>query len=166
MISRLLVVTVSLLLFLTADGGNASEVAFAAAYWNDEKALASALKQGTSPDARNAVGETLLYVATGPKGGVEVVRLLLRSGANPNAGQGRYTPLMNAASWVNLEAVNALLEAGADPRIVNERGETAIQVVGRAGGRERAVIHRLQQAVARAETPGPSIEKASPSKPR
>jgi ankyrin repeat protein len=73
---------------------------------------------------------------------------LLEAGADPNHGSGKYTPLMNAASWVRYDAVQLLLERGADPLLKNERGQTALEVVGRAGGREKTVIDLLQQQMA------------------
>ncbi len=86
-------------------------------------------------------GEHLLDVATGPRGGSDVVRELLRKGANPNGdGQG-YSPLMNAASWVNPESVRLLLDAGADVdfRFGDKR---AIDVVG-SGSRTDEVKEML-----------------------
>ena len=119
---------------------------FRATYLNDASALSHQLRKGCSPNAKNEIGESLLYVATGPKGGASVVRTLLQAGANPDAGHRKYTPLMNAASWVNLEAVNLLLEAGASPSLRNEDGKSAQALVGRAGGAEAAVIKRLAVA--------------------
>jgi hypothetical protein len=67
-----------------------------------------------NPNLRTHEGCTLLYSATGPHGGNEILRVLVMEEANVNEGCGKYTPLRNAASWVNYEGVMILLDAGAD----------------------------------------------------
>ncbi|MFG6429832.1 ankyrin repeat domain-containing protein [Roseateles sp. LYH14W] len=134
------------------------ERAFEAAYANDAGGLERLFKQGVSPNATNEVGESLLHVATGPKGGIAVVRTLLKAGADANRGQGSYTPLMNASSWVDLDSVTLLLAAGADPLLKNGDGQTALETTGQAGGRESAVKERIrlaQHSAARAVTGAP-----------
>jgi len=77
---------------------------------------------------------------------VEVVKLLLAHGANPNyrlANQKSKTindvsltgatPLLLAAEVNNLAAVKALLDGGADPRSVTEQGTTAL-ILSAGGG--------------------------------
>jgi hypothetical protein len=80
-------------------------------------------------------GEHLLDIATGPKGGVAVVRELLRKGANPDGDGLGYSPLMNAASWLGAESVRLLLDAGADVRFMSD-GMRAIDVIGRGGSED------------------------------
>jgi ankyrin repeat protein len=113
---------------------------------NAEDGLKLWLKSGGSPNAKNNDGASLLYVATGPKGGNQVVKVLLKAGADPNVGRGSVTPLMNAATWANAEAVALLLAAGANPLLKDESGRTAMQQVGTAGGREQSVFDMLHQA--------------------
>lgn len=74
-----------------------------------------------------------LYVATGPKGGHEALKLLLEKGAKVDVGTEKYTPLMNAASWVDLESVRLLLAKGADKTLTNEDGKTAYDLIGNCG---------------------------------
>lgn len=65
----------------------------------------------------------------GVLGGNAVLAILLRHAADPNRGFGRYTPLMNAASWCDLDGLRLLIAAHADPDLKNEHGETAIDTV-------------------------------------
>ena len=62
----------------------------------------------------------LLIEATGPKGGDEVLRVLLDAGADANAGNG--APLDNAADWGDLEACRLLVARGASPFITTPKG--------------------------------------------
>lgn len=82
------------------------------------------LGAGVSPETRDSKGRTALACA--PPYGVEIVKLLLKAGADPNVNSGRgfyeqglpymeYNPLLNAVLAHNLEAVSLLLKAGADP---------------------------------------------------
>lgn len=93
------------------------EQAFAAVWRNDANALRRWLDAGGDPDAV-LDDKSMLYVATGPKGGPDVLDLLLARGADPELGSMAYTysPMMNAASWCWREGVEKLLAAGADPR--------------------------------------------------
>jgi len=110
---------------------------------NDTHRLSEWLSSGGDPDL--IVGnESLLYVATGPHGGHEVLRLLLDAGADPNKGMVTYSPLMNAASWCRLEACKLLVEHGADPKARNSKGETALAVVGCCGTQCDVVTAYLQ----------------------
>lgn len=61
-------------------------------------------------------------------GSIEIVRILLRFGADPNAwdGQHRVTPLHSAIRYNNKEAIQLLLEAGANPNAVSNLGESAL----------------------------------------
>jgi len=113
---------------------------------NDVEFVQQWLSEGGDPDYVDGRGRSLLSIATGPGGGDDVLDTLLGAGANPNLGENDYTPLMNAASWVAPTAVERLLEAGADPTLRNSRGQTALDTVGNAGGREQEVI-RLLEAV-------------------
>ncbi len=103
---------------------------FAVVRANDAHRLSQYLAEGGDPDLRNAAGDTLLYVASGAKGGPEVVRLLLLAGADPNlqSRQGR-TALHTAAAWCNANTVSLLFEAHARTDIRNAEGKLPIEVI-------------------------------------
>jgi ankyrin repeat protein len=72
-------------------------------------------------NAFNASGSTPLHDAA-LAGHTPVLNLLLTNGAKINAqdAENRATPLQYAASWGRVEAVRALLKAGADPNLTNK----------------------------------------------
>jgi uncharacterized protein len=79
----------------------------------------------------------LHYAATG--GHVEVLQILLDEHAfidpeSPN----KSTPLMMAAKYGSVAAVKLLLESGADPRVRNELGLSAIDFAQQANRRDAA----------------------------
>ena len=76
---------------------------------------------------------------------------LLEHGADPNI-QDKLggTPLHYAAfRGANVEIINVLLDAGADPRIKNSAQVHAFGSGGRIGGHRRRVVEALQQALNR-----------------
>lgn len=147
--SRILVSAAVVVVALAACGRQSNGI-FEAVSSNDRSYVMQWLQAGGNPNALSSSNESLLHIATGPKGGNEVMMLLLEACANPNLGAYGYTPLMNAASWVNLPAVELLLQFGANPQQRNEDGKTAIDVVGLASGREKTVIARLNEALRQA----------------
>ena len=75
---------------------------------------------------------------------IEIITLLLDSGAEVNAvTHVGTTPLMNAVEADNLPAVKLLLERGADPRIKNIQGKTAIDLAV-SGGKKPEIIQMLK----------------------
>ena len=119
---------------------------------NNGRKLEEWLKAGGDPNLRDENGCTLLYVATGPHGGNDVVRVLIAHAGNVNAGCGKYTPLMNAASWGNDAAVQLLLTAGADPNLKNEEGRRAVDLIGNDG--DRVHQERIRQILLGATSNG------------
>lgn len=116
---------------------------FSAVAANDADMLRSYLGQGGDVDARSANGESLVFLAAGPHGGEDVLRLLLEYGANPDLGVGAWSPLMNAATWCRPGGISLLLEAGADPMLRNASGQTALDVVCVRGNAREEVIALL-----------------------
>ncbi len=97
---------------------------------NDPTGLMRFLAEGGDPNLVNSDGDTLLYVASGARGGLEVVEVLLLAGADTaKLSREKRTPLHTAAAWCNDRIVVALLNAGASFRVQNGEGETPPQVV-------------------------------------
>jgi ankyrin repeat protein len=85
------------------------------------------IDNGVDVNCTDNDGMTVLMYASMKKKNEEVVKLLLKSGANPNTIKGGgYTALMQAITNYNYETVKALIAAGTDLSIVNSRGETAL----------------------------------------
>ncbi len=85
---------------------------------------------------------------------VEMVKLLLERGVNPNTPSTsvEYTPLMQAASSANLELVKLLVDAGADLNPENQHGRTALdeaEMYTHASEKPRAVVTFLKERGAR-----------------
>ncbi len=114
---------------------------------NDDIGLAQYLEDG-DPNAMNEDGDTLLYVASGVKGGLEVARLLILAGADLNliSREGR-TALHTASAWCNADIVSLLLETGARTDIKNSESQLAIDVVcARPQSRREQVLALFFQA--------------------
>lgn len=93
----------------------------------------------------------LHYAAT--SGHLEIMQLLLDNfayidAASPNG----TTPLMMAAHYGTAEAVKLLLEAGADPRLKNQQGLTAIDFAHSANRADVAAM--IAQAVRQSQPKG------------
>ena len=85
----------------------------------------------------NAVATNSMKVAVinsaAASGRADVVKLVLRAGADPNARQMMgYTALHAAAARDSVEMVQALLDAGADPSLQNDDGQTPADKAGSA----------------------------------
>lgn len=97
---------------------------------NDHQAVARYLSEGGDPNIQSGDGKPLLFIAAGPRGGLEVTKLLVAAGADLNgvSAQGR-TVLQNAASWCVADIVAVLLDAGADRNLIGAENKTALDVV-------------------------------------
>jgi uncharacterized protein len=92
------------------------------------------LRSGADP---NAVATNAMKVAVinsaAASGRADLVKMVLRAGANPNARQRMgYTALHAAAAHDDLEMAQALLDAGADPALKNDEGQTPADKAGPA----------------------------------
>jgi ankyrin repeat protein len=93
-----------------------------------ERLVAAYAKHPLGTEAMtNALWPAVVYAR------VEMVKLLLERGVNPNApvsvNATKYTHLMQAASSANFEIVKLLLDAGADINAQDDKGRTALDEV-------------------------------------
>src|SRR5581483_10574059 len=97
--------------------------------------------------ARNRRGGTALHDAA-LGGNVEVINLLLDRGADVDAvdRESGATPLMEAASLARAAAVGTLLERGANPRLRDHAGKTALDRAHDA--EDEQVLKLLETALA------------------
>jgi|APSaa5957512622_1039677.scaffolds.fasta_scaffold25166_3 uncharacterized protein len=138
--------------YLIQRGADANGVGYgdntalmAAANQGNSEVVELLLNEGADPNLASPVtGETPLHASTShayKEGMLDCVRLLLSVGANPNVKTkadiptDRYyrdtrlvgeTPLHLAAAYGDEEMIRSLLQAGADPSIRDDRGDSAL----------------------------------------
>ena len=103
-------------------------------------AVASALKLGASPDARNE-GQTPALVIAASTGNGPAVKALLAAGADPRRQDHTWTPLLAAVLVGDVEMVDRLLAAGAPPNARDVRHTTPLMLA--AGLGRTAAVKRL-----------------------
>lgn len=111
---------------IDARGGYAKATALAFGSI-DVEAARWLLDHGAEVDAPDSFDKTPLAARVEWTGSLDVVRLLLERGADPDRRGRSSSPLLRAAVRFNLEAVRVLLDAGADPAgRVGRREETPL----------------------------------------
>lgn len=100
----------------------------------------------TALHAPAAFGQDLLSALE--SGGVEELRARLSAGADPNQRGLGVTPLIEAVRALNLDAVDALLTAGADANLLDAGGRSALMYAAAAYDDPRAlsIAERLLEA--------------------
>ena len=84
------------------------------------------LDAGADPNAKTSSGQTPVQQALDNK---EIFGMLLNAKADPNSSTSYGTTvLIEAVQNSNLDAINSLLEAGANPSLTDTRGSTPISV--------------------------------------
>lgn len=124
---------------------------FEAIEGQDVKRAGALLAQGNDPNTILPESphwrplDAALEEVTWYGGPMEVVRLLLQFGADPNAwvGRSRVAPLHLAMRSENKEAIRLLLEAGANPNVESEEGESAMRWAVEQGDLEMAKLFLL-----------------------
>lgn len=129
-----------------------------AAFAYDLTTARSLVELGADVHAQNRRGAQPLHAATigtpgssnwNPKAQAEMIEYLVNVGADPNArAKGGVTPLHRAVRNRCSAAVAELLEAGADPTLLNDSGSTALDLASWTTGRSGS-----GSAAARAEQP-------------
>jgi len=105
-----------------------------ATFFSQTEAAAELIRAGADV---NAVATNSMKVAVinsaAASGRVDLVKMVLRAGADPNARQQMgWSALHAAAAHDNVEMAQALLDAGADPSLENDDGHTALDKAGAA----------------------------------
>jgi hypothetical protein len=101
--------------------------------------VALLVESGAPLEAMDSTGWTALFTACW-HGHQTVARILLRSQADANIQQARYTPLMAAARFGRESIVAELLVARADASVATTFGETAASLARDQGHREIARV--------------------------
>src|SRR6266852_7421048 len=99
-----------------------------AAWYDDSDTITELLKRGAKIETRDNEGYTALLKAASQAQGLKVIKLLIESGADMRARTSSHgdSALMLAAYRLNADAVRFFVQAGLDPCVHNNDGETAI----------------------------------------
>ena len=118
-----------------------------AAMKGDQAVVQSLLKQKVDVNVAQGDGNTALHWAV-YRDDIEMTRLLIQAGANPNAKTrlGDVTPLHLAATNGNAAVIDLLLKAGADANAPNGNGTTPLMFAS-AAGRADAIKLLLDKGV-------------------
>lgn len=103
-----------------------------ASFFSKPAAAEELLKNGADPHAVATNGSKLAVInSAAASNSAELVKMLLRDGANPDAQQqGGFTALHAAAQHSNPEMIQALLDSGADASLRSADGKTAADMAG------------------------------------
>ncbi len=128
---------VDLLLAAGADIGGKNERGATPLHEATGGAVGALLTAGADPNARDQIGMTPLMDLSGSNGGAKA-KALAAAGADVNAvsgePSGNYSPLLMAAERGALDAVKALVEAGADATYSSKHGNALHHVPWRRPG--------------------------------
>ncbi|MEP7363216.1 MAG: ankyrin repeat domain-containing protein [Acidobacteriota bacterium] len=118
------------------NGRNTAEVTpLIYAGWNAAK-VRMMLEKGGDAKAASKMGRTALHVAVVSVDGADAARMLLDKGADVNAADAQGDTPLTVASMNDSALVRLLIERGADPKMVNKVGGTALMNAGGASNVE------------------------------
>jgi hypothetical protein len=118
-------------------------------------AVAEGLDNGMPPNIYLG-GPTLLNLLA-QRGQIDVLRLMLSRGADPNSvGDGGFSALMSAAMTGQLAAVDVLLEYGANPDLRDTHGMSAADMA--SDNQHLAVVDRLRRRAPALGGAGPMVQ--------
>jgi len=105
-----------------------------AARWNLDTIVDFLLRHGAGVDTpKSAAGRTALMVTYAYYGGIKVCSILIAKGANVNAqATNGTTALMLAATNAKADVVELLLQHGADKKLKDSKGKTALDYAKQA----------------------------------
>lgn len=108
------------------------------------------LEYGADVNSEDDTGWTPLFLLSSSTGNLEVAKVLLEHGADPNV-RPRCSPLYAALQRGHLDLVQLLLKHGADPNARDDHGDTLLHVAsgGGPGGRTVATGTRGRRELAR-----------------
>ena len=109
------------------------------------------LKVGADPSHRNAIGTSVLGLAS-ETGSTKKAKLLIDTGASINSSSPKMTPLMLACKEGHEDTVHLLLQSGADPNLQTDTGLTALLSVDYNDCRSLAIVRSLLEAGAAVNT--------------
>lgn len=103
-----------------------------ASFFSQPQAAEELLRNGADPNAVATNGSKLAVInSAAASNNAELVRMLLREGANPDSQQeGGFTALHAAAQHKNAEMIQALLDSGADASLRADDGKSAADMAG------------------------------------
>jgi len=111
---------------------------------NDALDVSAYLDAGGDPNLKSRDGDPLIYIASGPQGGIEVAKLLVAAGADVNGLSAEGRPVLhNAVSWCSTEMVALLLASGANLSAVDRDGRVALDVVCKSPHDNRPAVLNL-----------------------
>lgn len=137
------------------DAGEANKQLVAAARAGDAEAVRRLLAQGADPNTVDRITPLMAASTRFEKGQrLDIMRQLLAAGArvNDQADTGE-TALTFAARFRDADAIQLLLDNGADPNIVNQSGISPLLEAMRWGASKQEQLEMVQRLLARGANP-------------